>query len=916
MVIGVGNPYEPRLDPYTRTLLIDLTQEFATCDPDFYKHTQRLFLLLHERGLAYQAEALVNYDPVDKTVLANEQVDSNGNSWRSGAKVEQRLLKQWFLKISEFRQELLDDLDKLSKDDAWPERVIAMQKNWIGKSQGARVKFRVTDLDHKRDLDIEVFTTRPDTLYGVQYLALASNHPIVLKLAKHDAELQAFLAKMSTLSPDSKLGHLLPNVRATNPLAFGKMTPDLTKAPLPVYVAPYVLGDYGDGAVMGVPGHDTRDYAFWKYNREDEPIRMVVAASLNAVNVEASEPFIHRGFLTSQNGPHSGLDSATASEKIISILRSSNLGDSAETWRLRDWLISRQRYWGTPIPIIHCQSCGPVPVPLNQLPIELPPAQEHWTKGKSGNPLESAGDWVNTSCPSCGEPAKRDTDTMDTFVDSSWYFMRFLDPHNSTTMFSPDCANNGLPVDVYIGGVEHAILHLLYARFITKFMATTPQWPLGSGHAGEPFKRVLTQGMVHGRTYTDPSSGRFLKPAEVHTGESGLVITATGETPLISFEKMSKSKHNGVDPTTCIKKYGADATRAHILFQAPVGDVLDWDEEKIAGVTRWMNRLYDHLHEWRMESCFLNGRRKHDVKFWIRFLKPRPGETRKQSVLRIFYFFRNASAHPIFPKPRAFSNYYQQNPKQFFMEFASQTLEDNFQQGIEGEETFDSMPPAEQTEFRRNMIDLMGEGHKESKTLWRAVQKTIINTTRSYENGYSLNTVVSDLMSLTNTILDYPGGEYGPHDRLIQYKAEMALIRMMAPICPAFAEECWSLITYRPPTWRERVWSLLATRSSQLLVPFRKTSVFDHPYPQEDGTYEMLAPDSLKCSVQINGKLKCVLELDKPDPNLRGQAVDDFIVGEILESREWKVKVGQKIDVSAAKKVIVVKGGKLVNFVM
>jgi leucyl-tRNA synthetase len=839
---------------------------------------------------------------VDKTVLANEQVDANGNSWRSGAKVEKRLLKQWFLRISEFRQALLDDLDRLSKDDAWPERVLAMQRNWIGKSQGAKIKFRVTAFNNGSSPDVEVFTTRPDTLYGVQYLALAATHPIVQSVAKGDTELQAFLTKLPTLPSDSKHGYLLPNVRATNPLAFDKRTPDATKASLPIYVAPYVLADYGEGAVMGVPGHDTRDYAFWKHNRPDDPVRIVVAASPKQSMDASSAPFSHQGHLTSHSGPHAGLSSATASKEIISILTANDLGQSAETWRLRDWLISRQRYWGTPIPIIHCQSCGPVPVPVDELPVKLPPVQEHWVKGKSGNPLESAHDWINTSCPKCGQAAKRDTDTMDTFVDSSWYFMRFLDVENETMMLDPELADGILPVDVYVGGVEHAILHLLYARFISKFMATTPQWPSGSIHAGEPFKRVLAQGMVHGKTYSDPSTGRFLKPAEVELSKDGPVITVTGEAPLISYEKMSKSKYNGVDPTTCIGKYGADATRAHILFQAPVSEVLEWDEEKIAGITRWMRRLYDHLHEWRTEAGFLARESK------FRFKAP--------MTVSGIRFGALALAQP-YLAPQSFLNYHFTTPKEYFISFANGVGESH--PGIADPlRLFDSISDVQQSHSGISKIlnDLAKEGNKESKKLWRAVQETIINTTASYENGYSLNTVVSDLMSLTNTMIDYPGGELGPQDRWIHYHAAMNLIRMMAPICPAFAEECWSLITYVRPTWRERVWMFMGSGSFRSIAPFRKTSVFDYPYPTEDGSYEMLTPDTLKCSVQINGKLRCVVELDKPDSILKGKDVDDWIVSEILGSQEWKDKVGQKVDVSIAKKVIVVKGGKLVNFVI
>jgi leucyl-tRNA synthetase len=889
--------------------------------------------MLHERGLAYQEESLVNYDPVDKTVLANEQVDANGKSWRSGAQVEKRMLKQWFLKISQFRQELLDDLDLLAKDGRWPERVIAMQKNWIGKSQGANIKFRISAFDNDSSSDVQVFTTRPDTLYGVQYLALAATHPLVEKTAKVDKELQTFLTELPNLPADSKKGYLLANIRATNPLAFFKETPDATKASLPIYVAPYVLAEYGEGAVMGVPGHDTRDYAFWKLNRPDDPVRMVVSVSAKKTLDVPNGPFTHEGHLNSGSGPHAGLSSVKATERILQLLGDSGLAESAVTWRLRDWLISRQRYWGTPIPIIHCQSCGPVPVPDHDLPVVLPQVEDHWAKGKTGNPLEHAHDWINTACPKCGHAAERDTDTMDTFVDSSWYFLRYADVHNEEMMARPIPNSTFLPVDMYIGGVEHAILHLLYTRFIFKFLATTDQWPFGGDHKGEPIKRLITQGMVHGQTYSDPSSGRFLKPGEVELSKSGPVITATGEAPLVSYEKMSKSKYNGVDPSTCISKYGADATRAHILFQAPVSEVLEWDEEKISGVTRWMKRLYDHLYEWHNEAGFLAG----DAEF--RLLRSSGTDASAIRAGGIVFIERYL--------PQAFINRHHTTPKDYFLSYASARRRGSsgqplrlvvsdpdehddksiFTSGVGSKDLFKLMKqlprdPIDHETLAETVLgdlfqDLGMEGNKESRKLWRAVQKAIRSTTASYENGYSLNTVVSDLMSLTNVMIDYPGGELGPQDRWIHYRAAMNLIKMMAPICPAFAEECWALITYRKPTWRERLWMWDTFKNiSHTTTPFRETRVTEWPYPEEDGTLDMLTPDTLTCSVQINGKLKCVVELDKPDSSLRGKEVQDWIVSEVLSSPEWKEKVGRKVDVTYAKKVIVVKGGKLVNFVL
>ena len=536
----------------------------------------------------------MNYDPIDKTVLANEQVDVNGISWRSGAKVEKRMLKQWYFKISEFREDLLADLELL--EGAWPERVLTMQKNWLGKSTGVRIRFPVIAYDQTSHSDIEVFTTRADTLFGVQFIALASTHPIVQALVTNDIELRAFLDKISDLAHDSKIGYLLPNVRAFNPLAFEASTPDATKASLPIYVTPYVLGDYGDGAVMGVPGHDSRDHAFWKLNHPEEPIRMVIAQTADESTDEVKEPFIHHGHLTSHSGPYAGLTTVEAIKQIIEVLESKKRGNASETWRLRDWLISRQRYWGTPIPIVHCHACGPVPVPEDQLPVKLPSVESHWLKGRAGNPLEAADDWLNTTCPTCSGSARRDTDTMDTFVDSSWYFMRFIDPHNKDQLFDQNLGEESLQVDLYVGGIEHAILHLLYARFMFKFVAAT-FLKTSKSHV-EPFAQLLAQGMVHGKTYSDPSSGRFLRLSELDLSvSSNPIVLSTGERANVSFEKMSKSKYNGVDPMICIKKHSADATRAHILFQAPVSEVLEWDEEKIAGITRWFQRVYDFIHQ-------------------------------------------------------------------------------------------------------------------------------------------------------------------------------------------------------------------------------------------------------------------------------------------------------------------------------
>ncbi|KAM0457849.1 hypothetical protein ACHAPV_006394 [Trichoderma viride] len=799
----------------------DWSRELATCDPEFYKHTQKLFLMLHEAGLAYQAEAEVNYDPVDKTVLANEQVDANGFSWRSGAKVEKKKLKQWFFRISEYSEDLLKDLDSLAKDGAWPEHVISQQKNWLGKSTGALVKFPIMAIGHDVGAAIEVFTTRPETLFGVQYIALASSHPVVAQLAKKDPELQAFLDTLPGLPPDSKVGYLLPHIRGVNPLAYHDDTPEATKESLPIYVASYVLGDYGEGAVMGVPGHDTRDHAFWRKHNVEQPVRIVLAASEDESTTtfdNEPEPFVHHGYMTEHSGVFKGKHSKEAGEMMIRMLEAAGLATSTTKWRLRDWLISRQRYWGAPIPIVHCDSCGSVPVPDEQLPVLLPEVDNHWAQGKAGNPLESAPDFVKTECPKCNGPARRDTDTMDTFVDSSWYYARFADPHNSNQLFSPEAAKS-LPVDIYIGGVEHAILHLLYARFIYKFLATTsllPQLSESEALSAEPFKRLITQGMVHGKTYIDPDNGKFLKPGEVDLSDPlAPRVVATGELATIAFEKMSKSKYNGVDPTEFTSKYGVDPTRAHLLFQAPVADVLNWDESKISGVTRWLQKLHDQVV----------------------------------------------------------------------------TLAKSPVESLPAKEYFAARPPLSASKSNKLSAAEKEEVLKrDSETaLWRETQKKIESITRSYEKIYPLNVVVSDLMTLTNELVQYKTADEG-----IRRQTVDTIIRLMAPITPAFAEECWSLLH---PS---------------------KGSIFESTsFPVPDGSLSMLKAEFINCAVQINGKLRGTVTIPRPSSDLKGDALRDCMVDAILETEDGKSRFGEGgYNVRSARRTIPVDGGKVINFVI
>lgn len=563
--------------------------------------------MLYEQGLAYRAESLVNWDPVDKTVLANEQVDAQGRSWRSGAIVEKRMLEQWFFKITEFTEDLLKDLKLL--ESKWPDRVLSMQKNWIGKSEGTKIRFLLQSTGDTAlaQPEVTVFTTRADTLFGVQYIALSPNHPIVQLEASRDEDVKNFIDEVAqTQTLGSKSPRTAPKraVRLKNIFAMHPLKP--AEFDIPVYAADYVVDGHGEleSAVMGVPAHDKRDFEFWELHAyKNQPPKAVVRPVNGREKVEL--PFCEDGILMESdvNPSFGGLSSTEARDKVSALLSSTiverkdiskPIGSRVVRYRLRDWLVSRQRYWGAPVPIIHCDSCGTVPVPDQDLPVKLPENVD--ISGKGGSPLGNCEEWVNCKCPSCGKAAKRDTDTMDTFVDSSWYFMRYSDAKNPNMPFSKDAAGKMLPVDLYIGGVEHAILHLLYSRFFTKFLSS-PQTGALPEDIKEPFKALLTQGMVHGKTFIEPVTGRFLKPDEVDLSNPTVPkIIATGETAEIAFEKMSKSKYNGVDPTATIEEYGSDCTRAHILFQAPVQDVLEWDEAKIKGVQRWLFRVWRLVH--------------------------------------------------------------------------------------------------------------------------------------------------------------------------------------------------------------------------------------------------------------------------------------------------------------------------------
>ena len=563
-------------------LSIDWNRELATCHSDYYRWTQWLFLELHAGGLAYQKDATVNWDPVDQTVLANEQVDADGRSWRSGALVEKRDLRQWFLRITEYADALLDDLDQLQ---GWPERVRTMQANWIGRSIGAEIDFQV---EGHSGTSITVFTTRPDTLFGVSYLVLAPEHALVDQLTTSDERISvtAFRDLMAELSQEERTSDDQP--KRGVPTGAVAINPANGES-IPIWIADYVLADYGTGAVMGVPAHDVRDFSFAR--QHELPVQRVIEVSGTNEHVNDGEAWTGPGTLIHSAG-FSGLTNDEAKTAITNHGSENGWARAKRQYRLRDWLISRQRYWGCPIPIIHCDDCGAVPVPRDQLPVELPTGID--LNGAGGSPLARVDDWVNVSCPKCGKPARRETDTMDTFMCSSWYYLRFADPHNQDLPFDASAVNRWLPVQQYVGGIEHAILHLLYARFFTKALNDRDLLK-----TKEPFERLLTQGMVQGTTYRNPRTGRYVSPAAVKD-ESNPLDPDDGGPLEVLFEKMSKSKHNGVDPAAVIDRYGADTARMFILFKAPPEKDLEWDDADVEGQFRFLQRL------WRLVDAEVN----------------------------------------------------------------------------------------------------------------------------------------------------------------------------------------------------------------------------------------------------------------------------------------------------------------------
>ncbi len=584
---------------YMKTQLLQLgfaydwDRELATCRPEYYKWEQWLFTELYKKGLVYRKSAIVNWDPVDQTVLANEQV-IDGRGWRSGALVERREIPQWFIKITDYADELLDELDNLEQ---WPEQVRTMQRNWIGRSEGIQMDFGTENSDEA----LTIYTTRPDTVMGVTYMAVAAEHPLALAAAKQNSELSAFIEECR--QGDTSEAAIELQEKRGHPLGINAIHP-ISGETIPIFAANFVLMGYGTGAVMAVPGHDQRDWEF--AHKYDVAIKQVIVPTDGSDCSIEEAAYTEKGKLVN-SGTFDGLTSAEALEAIAQHLESKQRGKKTVNYRLRDWGISRQRYWGAPIPMVHCDTCGIVPVPKEQLPVVLPEEVEFDATG--GSPIKKMPEWYQTQCPTCGGDAKRETDTFDTFMESSWYFARYACPDTDQAMLD-ERADYWLPVDHYIGGIEHAILHLLYARFYHKLMRDA-----GLIKSSEPFKRLLTQGMVIAETYyrDEPDGSKtWFNPADVDVEKddrgnalSAKLASDDQAVAIGGIEKMSKSKNNGVDPQSMIDRFGADTVRLYTMFTSPPDQSLEWSDDGVEGAHRFLKRVW--ALAWKRSADLKNG---------------------------------------------------------------------------------------------------------------------------------------------------------------------------------------------------------------------------------------------------------------------------------------------------------------------
>jgi leucyl-tRNA synthetase len=572
-----SNIEEMKKQLQTMGISYDWDREIATCKPDYYKWQQWMFIKLYEKGLIYKKKSPVNWSESQQTVLANEQV-IDGKDYLTGEEVITKYLDQWFFKITDYADQLLDDMSMI--EDGWPEKVLTMQRNWIGRSYGVNINFEY------EGGDFPIFTTRPDTIYGVTYMAIAAEHPLVdeiIKEAPNKAELQSFVDEVKSESMEQRVSEegekkgIFTGKYVINPYNRDKV---------PLYIANFVLMEYGHGAIMAVPGHDQRDFMFAK--RYGVPIKVVIQNEDHTLKAEEmNEAYTEPGVMVNSD-LFNGLPSEEAKEKMIDYAEEKGFGERTINYRLRDWGLSRQRYWGNPIPMVYCDKCGVVPEKEENLPVELP-LDATFTKG--GNPLATSESFVKTACPKCGEEARRETDTMDTFVCSSWYFLRYTSPKEDNLPFNKAEADYWMPVDQYIGGIEHATGHLIYSRFFTKALRD-----IGLLNVTEPFRNLLTQGMVTKESYYSPSEKRYYFEQEL--GEDKTVSPNTGEKLVIKVEKMSKSKNNGVDPNKMIEQYGADTVRLFCLFASPPEKDLEWSEEGVEGAYRFLNRVFRTVNKY------------------------------------------------------------------------------------------------------------------------------------------------------------------------------------------------------------------------------------------------------------------------------------------------------------------------------
>ena len=777
---------------------IDWSREFATCQPSYYVHEQRMFVRLMKQGLAYRKNSVVNWDPVDQTVLANEQV-IDGRGWRTGALVEKREIPQWFLKITDYAQELLDGLDTL---DGWPEPVKTMQRNWIGRSEGMEIRFDVRDADGAAVEPITVYTTRPDTLMGATFLSIAAEHPLATTAASHDEDLAGFIAELRSggtteaeLETQEKRG-MDTGLRAIHPVS-GEA--------LPVYVANFVLMNYGTGAVMAVPGHDQRDWEFAR--RYQLPIETVVvpdvvrealreiqrdlgshadpmssalgeAAATDAYDTRAAVQVVEdfqqglaeqgayteRGWLVN-SGELDGMDFQQAFDALAERLEADGRGARRVNFRLRDWGVSRQRYWGCPIPVIYCHACGAVPVPEDQLPVLLP---EDVAFMGTGSPIKADPEWRKTTCPQCGAAAERETDTFDTFMESSWYYARYTSPGADTQV--DERANYWTPIDQYIGGIEHAILHLLYFRFYHRLLRDQ-----GLVTSDEPARNLLTQGMVIAETfYRDNADGSkdWINPADVESTRdergriTGALLRADGQPVVIGgTEKMSKSKNNGVDPEQMIGRFGADTVRLFSMFAAPPEQSLEWNEAGVEGMARFLRR------------------------FWREVL----GHVAQPD-------------HPSIGSPAA---------------GRPDSLLPPAGKGAEG-----GWGSAE------GVVDPTALDAAQ-KTLRRHLHETIQKVADDYGRRHSFNTAIAALMELLNHVSRFD--DISDQGRAVRHEALAAMVLLLNPVTPHVSHALWQVLGHA------------------------ETLLEDVPFPQADPA--ALVRDAVTLAIQVNGKLRGTIEV-------------------------------------------------------